>query len=196
MPNITAVPGGIDSDISAFLRNEGAADAIGEFQSPPQDGVVYDDYFGENRYEKDSHLYMLGITSPGGFQGASVAFVRLASQTLLWVCEWTAQKTNGIPEIPSPTVSDPNWVLLDDYWSTPYLYYMGDGLSPVYRINGVFFYGHKNPHPQTHKDITFQLPPWADKPDQGRIIPDNVLEKGISTPSVTLPVGGAGIQGY
>src|SRR5690242_2432545 len=71
------------------------------------------DYIINNRYESDKHIYMAGITSPGGFSGNSVSFFRLSSPTLLWICDWTAASWNKPPLSPDPNVNDPNWVLMD-----------------------------------------------------------------------------------
>src|SRR5258708_321376 len=105
---------------------------------------VWTDYEIFNRYEGDKHIYMLGLTSPTPFQGKSVAFVQIAAPTLLWICEWTSCRVTKIPFVPNPVVSDPNWVLLDIYYETAGLAYASDGVSPLYRLSGVYVYGHAN----------------------------------------------------
>src|ERR1700722_14672416 len=67
--------------------------------------VIWNDYMVKNRYEGDNHIYMMGITSPNGFQGASVAFAQLASPTLLWIAEWTASCFGQQPVVPNPAVT-------------------------------------------------------------------------------------------
>src|SRR5215469_9363182 len=67
-----------------------------------QDGI-WDDYYIHNTYFTDGHRYMLGIASPGGFEGASVAFVQTTAPTLLWQCEWTVVRWGESPLLPSPT---------------------------------------------------------------------------------------------
>lgn len=137
---------------------------------------VYTDYIIRNMYETDGHIYQMGITSPGGFQGNSVAFVQLAAATLLWICEWTAARFNSKPNIPNPTPSDPNWVLLDTMVEPVSLVLAADAATPYYRINGVYYYGHKNP---AKAQLTYGRPPWiVDKFD--RFVTQDQLQSNLS----------------
>src|SRR5574342_1264186 len=61
---------------------------------------VWTDYHVESRYEADGQIYMMPVTSPDGFQGDSVSFVKLAGGTLLWFADWTAEKAGEKPSIP------------------------------------------------------------------------------------------------
>ena len=103
------------------------------------------DYEIRSHYESDKHRYQMGITSPGGFQGASVAFVQLASPTLLLVVDWTAGQVGAKPKIPPAESLDSNWILLDE------IHYLGmvnvtpDGASSYYRESGTYVYGCRNP---------------------------------------------------
>ena len=115
-------------------------DNEGEYD-PPTDGI-FDDYVVINRFEKDRQIYALGVTSPSGFNGASVAFVQLASPTLLWIADWTAQKTGAQPEVPDPEAVDLTvWMLLDEHVEPRTIELRPDGATPIYRISGTYFYG-------------------------------------------------------
>ncbi len=108
---------------------------------------VWEDYWIRNSYFTDGHRYMMGISSPGGFNGSSAAFVQLAAPTLLWQCEWTAEKQGASPTLPSPTdLKDGGWVLLDQQIEPEMIELAPDGASYIYRINGIYWYGHTNPN--------------------------------------------------
>lgn len=140
---------------------------------------IYTDYFIENSYEKDRHIYMDGITSPGGFQGASVAFFQLAAPTLLWICKWTAAKFAVSPLAPDSTSKDPNWVLLDDSLVTASFAMASDGVTPLYRLSGVYVYGHKNPSAQISNNVVYPRPPWLEDVFD-RTVPLNSFQQGLS----------------
>lgn len=140
---------------------------------------IYIDYEINSRYEKDGHKYSLGITSPNGFDGASVAFVQLAAPTLLWIVDWTVCRLNTPPDIPDPNPSDANWVLLDDFWEPAKIAVMADGQTPVYRLTGTYIYGHKNPNIHTHKDVHFPRPPWLQDLFT-RLVPDTSLKQNLA----------------
>lgn len=140
----------------------------------PGDGV-FTDYLINNRYEKDKHVYMTGLTSPTPFQGQSVAFFQLSTPTLLWVADWTAAKVGAKPEIPDSDVTDSDWILMDEHYEPGMLVVAADGTSPLYRISGTFTYGHKNPSDQTIKDINFSRPPWLTN-DFDRTVTERDLE--------------------
>ncbi len=124
------------------------------------DRSIYTDYRVMNRFEADGHKYMLGITSPGGFNGGSAAFVQLAAKTLLWISDWTASRMGDFPIIPNPEPVDTSWVLLDEHVEPAQLSVAADGVTPFYRISGTYVYGHKNPAATTIRDIMFPRPPW------------------------------------
>jgi hypothetical protein len=159
LAQITTGPVNTDDDEGA-LYNDGG-DPAG----------VYTDYKIVNRYEKDRHLYMLPISSPGGFGGGNLAaFVQLAAPTLLWISDWTACRFNSKPEIPDPTLTDSNWVLLDEHYEPFMLTVAANGSTPLYRISGTFVYGNRNPSTATIDDINFPRPPWLKDPSEGRIV--------------------------
>lgn len=123
--------------------------------------TIYTDYEIHNRYEFDPHRYMLGLTSPGGFAGASVGFVQLASPTLLWVADWTASRTKNKPKIPPTEVDDPDWVFLGAIPELADTTIAPDGVTPVYRISGTYVYGHKSPSDDVYNNAVFPRPAWS-----------------------------------
>lgn len=114
----------------------------------------------KNRYEADRHIYMMGVTSPNGFQGAKAAFVQLASKTLLWISDWTLARFNKKPRIPDPAVLDPNWVLLDEHIEPDGVTVGPDGVNPLYSISGIYVYGCRNPDTNTYGNVVFPRPTW------------------------------------
>lgn len=168
-------------------------DALG-ILAPPIDGIQVD-MAVECRYEKDGHIYMLGLTSPTPFQGSSVAFVQLASPTLLFIADWTACKMGAQPEIPDPNINDPNWVLLDDHWEPVAPTVPADILNRVYRISGCYVYGHRNPAILTYQNVTFPLKSWMQNSIDRTVplskITPNLLTAGVgSSQSVGLSIKG------
>src|SRR5689334_19409335 len=100
------------------------------------DPAVTTDFRIKHHYEKDQHRYMLGVTSPGGFQGKSVAFVQLAAQTVLWVADWTGCRFLKKAMVPDPANVNPGWVLLDA-WLEPFMVAVSpNGSAPLYRVSG------------------------------------------------------------
>lgn len=146
---------------------------------------IFVDYMMYNRYDHDLRRYMMGVAASTGFQGKTVAFVQLASPTLLWVCEWTALKVGGQPEIPSPSV-DSEWVFLQAFPELPMENVAPvDGKTPVYRISGVYVYGHTNPSVDTFGNVVFPHPPWLKTDGFARTLQPGKLTTGLSTPTST-----------
>ena len=154
---------------------------------------IWTDTFITNHYENDRHRYYLGVTSPGGFQGKSTAFVQTANPTLLWICDWTVERWGTQPQVPNPTSLDTDWVLLDDWWEPETVVIGGaDGRTPLYRISGTYIYGHKNPSDNTNLDIAFPLAPWIKQskfPATARSLGNSFLTQGISDTSATIGKG-------
>lgn len=124
---------------------------------------VYEECLIQNHYEKDRKTFQMGIASPSGFNGQSVAFVQLCSPTLLWICNWTLTRIGAPPVVPSPAPLVSDWILLDDWWDPNQMEVPGvDGQSLYYRIAGTFVYGHPNPAPNTNANIVYPLSPWID----------------------------------
>lgn len=154
MANATVVIGQVTADgVDSKIKDTGGSDLS-----------IFTDYQVRNRYVKDRKTFMMGITSPNGFGagGDTVAFARIASPTLLWICEWTACRFNETPDIPDPISKDPSWVLLSDEYEPVMMIVGPDGVTPLYRIRGTYTYGKRSPSVVTVKDITFPLAPWLE----------------------------------
>lgn len=145
------------------------------------DVTIYTNYSVRNQIEKDYHRYMGGVTSPGGFQGNSVAFFQLANPTVLWFSHWSASRWKTQPKIPNPDSKNPNWVLLDEHLGTMNLTYAMDGQTPIYRIGGLYVYGSKNPNVRTTADLQFAFPPWLDGSPETNVT-ETSLQQGIINP--------------
>jgi hypothetical protein len=51
--------------------------------------------------------------------------------------------------------------LLDDWWE-PYVVELGgDGQTPIYRLSGTFFYGHRDPNERTIRNINYPRSPFV-----------------------------------
>lgn len=137
----------------------GGGGGTSQFIPSPDKKSILADYEIFNTYEKDQHKYMMGITSPNGFQGNSVAFVQLAAPTLLWISRWTACQAGSEPPIPDTDVGDSSWILLDEIIEPVMMNCMPDGTNPIYRINGTYVYGNTNPNARTTANTVFPRPP-------------------------------------
>lgn len=166
-----------NTDTGGNLLNNEMADP-----TPPY-ATIWTDAYVHNRYEGDKRRYMMGITSPDGFQGKSVAAVQLASPTLLWVSDWTMQRTGEVPDIPDPNLVPDDWVLLDVHYDPAPLKLGRDGRTPIYRVSGTYVYGHLNPPENVHQAVLIACVPWIDQAGDGqaypRVIPDSALSPSI-----------------
>jgi hypothetical protein len=163
------------SDITDFT-NDAA------YKEPADQGAsVFTDYAVQTSFMSDPHTYMLGITSPDGFQGASVAFCQLAATTLLWTADWTASRYKTQPQIPDPNLGAADWVFLGARMEPAMITVAADGLTPLYRISGTYLYGKKNPSSQMTSDFLFPLPPWLEDVFD-RTMPADRLQQGIIKP--------------
>jgi len=154
-----------------------------------QDGIVTD-FSVKCRYERDGHIYMLGLTSPNPFQGASVAFVQLSSPTLLFIADWTACKVGSCPEYPDSVINDPNWVLLDDHIEPPAPGLVNNGVDGVFRLSGCYIYGHKNPASKAALNASFPLKSWMLPQINRTIPPSKALPNLLVSPSPSTTVTG------
>jgi len=166
-------------------------DDSGKFVEEPNQS--YTDYRIHNRYERDNGIYMMGITSPGGFQNKSVAFCQLYSPTLLWICDWTSARWDKEPDVPSPTPYDQNWVLLDVHFEYVNITVAVDGTSALYRSSGTYVYGHTRPAANMLVNMAYPRPPWL-QDSFTRTIPQSTLKQGLS--DVVGTGGGTGIGGF
>lgn len=121
------------------------------------DSGIWTDYWIVNHYETDRHRYMMPIASPNGFDGNQVAFVQMAAETILWICDWTCERIGQQPTLPTPAPPDDNAVLLDDHYEPAQLLLSADGTYIVWRISGTYAYGFKDPRKPI---LTFPRPPW------------------------------------
>ena len=160
------------------------ADDTGSLIKEEPDGSAWTDYRVFNHYEHDFHRYLLGLTSPNGFQGASCAFVQLAAPTLLWLADWTACRFGVPPEIPDPQLTVGNWVLLDVHQELPGIISSPDAATPLYRISGTYVYGHKAPDADVWKDPVFPRTPWLEDAFP-RDVPAAALAQGLLDSSST-----------
>jgi hypothetical protein len=139
-------------------------DTFGEYDLNAQADGIFGDYEINNYYESDKHVYMMGVTSPGGNpSGGTVAFCQLAMPTLLWLCDWTALKWGEKPNIPDPNrLADPGWVLMDEHYATAKIdaTVEADADAVLYRISGLFLYGHRNPDQIVLHHVRFGRPPY------------------------------------
>lgn len=165
----------------------------GKFAADPgsEDVSIFTDFLVVSKLEKDHHRYMMGVTSPGGnTDGTLVSFVQLASPTLLWICDWTAEKWEECPSIPDPKPNDSDWILLDEFVEPGMVVVTANGVTPKYRISGTYVYGHKRPNPNILRNANFSLPPWL-QDVFNRTVPDNALTKNlIDSPAANFNVGG------
>lgn len=122
--------------------------------------AVITDYRIQHHYERDLGIYMLGIASPKGFQGASAAFIQTAAPTLLWIADWTAARFLQKPMVPDPNAVNSNWILMD-VWLNPADIIVGqDGTTPLIRLTGTYIYGHQNPGSNFFSNVMFPVAPW------------------------------------
>lgn len=142
------------------------------FNNTGSSATMFTDYMIRNSYEEDPHTYMLGISSPQGFQGDKVAFVQLASTTLVLVCRWTGCRYNEQPIVPQADPEDDNLVVLYRSPVTVSVTTGPDGVTPLYRISGTYVYGVRNPDPTLLNNVSFGLDPrYLDNFAGGRTMP-------------------------
>lgn len=128
------------------------------FLVPSKPGIMTD-YMIHSGFEKDHHVYMLGITSPQGFQGDSVAFVQLAAPTMLYVVRWTASRWGQIPKAPDPYMIGNGRILMDEHYDTVPILVNAGGQVPLYRWSGVFIFGAKAPKKRGVDEVSFPRHP-------------------------------------
>lgn len=122
--------------------------------------AVITDYRIRCHYERDYHRYMMGIASPGGFQNNTAAFVQLASETLLWVADWTGARFLQKPMVPDPTNVGAGWVLMDVWLDPAEIVLSQDGTSPLYRLTGTYIFGQQNPGQNFYSNVSIPAAPW------------------------------------
>jgi len=177
---ISDEPIGQANVVQGAVPMDGDDDNTAAWDTSEDNGIrSWIDYEVNSRYEKDGHVYMMGITSPGGFSGNSVAFAQIASPTLLMICDWTAASWSEQPLSPDPTPVSDDWIILDEHYDTMQVTYGADGNSCFYRLSGTFTYGHTNPADVTVNNIGFALPPFAVAPQTGVDFAETYLDNTI-----------------
>lgn len=150
------------------------ANPIGEEES------IFTDYLVNSIYEEDGHTYMMGVTSPEGFEGDDAAFVQLTKKTLIWIADWTAARFNEPPPIPCWNVE--GWMLLDKQFEKAAITFPGDLTTPLYRISGTYFFGKRKLNPDVLKDMVFPYrPDFTPSGAVPRHMPQSKVIKGIIT---------------
>lgn len=167
-----------DSNSTTITVSDADFDGVlntGEFiDSEPNDtDAIWTDFRGTNYYEYDYHRYMAGITTPNEFQGGTAAFFQLAAPTLFWMARWTAARVSKMPDIPSSFIlADDDWVLLDEQYDTACVAMLYDKQTPLYRISGLYSYGHKNPikgNSHILNRMFYPRPPWVTNETQRNV---------------------------
>ena len=57
---------------------------------------------------------------------------------------------------------------------------MADAVTPIYSVNGTYFYGTKRPKPEILLDMAFPRPPWMEQGSVDRTMTAQMYERGIS----------------
>lgn len=151
---------------------------------PPADASEWADYRVFHRYESDLCRYMMGVASPQGYRGSSVAFVQLHAPKVVWIVDWTACKEGAQPNVPDPFSVGSQWVLLDVHLESAMLGLKPDGQTVVWRLSGTYFFGHRNPGDGTaYSTSVFNIAQYPRAPwlDDGftRNIPASALESAL-----------------
>lgn len=156
-------------------------DSDGKFVEPEDGRALYTQYTITNRLYRDGHKYLMSIASeeaiPSGQNTSAV--VTLGRPTLIWVCQWLAEKCYEKPEIPNPESSDSLWELLDAMLTTDNITVAGDGDTPVYRIGGVYIYGNLRPSNSVIGNVQFPRVPWLEDA-YSRTVDPSQLRGGLS----------------
>mgnify|MGYP001598123111 CR=1 FL=1 len=162
-PFTTTNPATGSDAVPAAQINVGIVDSTdnaAQYINDSLDTSIWTDYQIRNRYEQDRHTYMMPIASPTGFLGNTAAFVQLAAPTLLWIAQWTAARFGVIPVRPALEPADENWVLLDVMPETVSIVLAADGVTPLYRLSGIYVFGHRRPSDDVFDQVRFGRPPY------------------------------------
>lgn len=170
----------VDADVSFvdFATDTSAVYNVSNNES----SATWEDYYIRNDYIKNGNIYVMGNTAqnPSALSQSSVSFVQLAKPILIWVCDWTVERSQIKPTIPDPASQDPNWVLLDEVLQPEAIDVNADGVSPIYRISGTYYYGHINPDSKTINNINYPRFPWYDSGTFSQTIDPDQLKQGLS----------------
>ncbi len=165
--------GGIAAGAAAtvtFGQVTAGNDQAGRVKARP--GGVFTNYGIKNSYEKDTHTYMAGVSSPNGFNGQKAAFFQLYTDTLVLVCRWTAVRWGKQPIIPSEKPSNQNLQYLYGHVETMNVTTGPNWNTALYSINGTYVYGFKTFDPALLNNVSFALDPrFQDTFTNGRNMP-------------------------
>ncbi len=150
-------------------------------------GGVWSDFKMINRYENDSHRYMMGITSSVPFNNSKASFCQLAQPTLIWIVDFTVSKAGEVPEVPNPEVA--GWVLLDMQLELNDTQVAADGRTPYFRISGTYFYGAINQNPNIFNNVVFPKPPYLENIPYPRTVPLGKVVTGMSDQGIVQQGG-------
>lgn len=167
---------------------QASTDILGKYAETTQS---WTDWMVYNVYGRDNNVYMMGITSPSGFNGNKAVFCKLATETQIWCCDWTACSFIGQPTIPSSTPNDSRWVYLSKDMETASIAVAADGVTPIYRISGKYYYGCTDPNTEMLNDISYARPPWLDNTFD-RSQPISTLDSTLAEKNTTT--GGGGLE--
>jgi hypothetical protein len=152
-----------------------------KYQEDSKEGF-HVDYMMYNRYDADLGVYAAGITSPDGFGGGSCAIMQLSAGVLIKAADWTAARLGERPTVPSPDLNDPGWELLRVMPEAAMVTVAPNGVTPLYRVNGTYFYAKKSAADDALDDVTFPKPSWL-KDGEARRLPPEFRIKGLIDPA-------------
>lgn len=159
------------------------------------DAGIFTDYIVRNKYLKPQNVWMSSITSTTGFNGNSVAFFQLGAPTLLWIADWSALKVGIQPQAPSRVPLSRGWQLLYEYIEPVMIITGGDGIVPLFRLNGIYVFGQIAPSTETLNNVYYPLPPYLDPNKFSRTQPVNRMLRNIIDTGAGGGTTGTGPQG-
>ena len=171
------ISAGVSAAVAATFGTNPPTDSNAQFATKGDLGI-WEDWYVRNTYPSDYHRFALPLTSPGGFQGATCAYVQLAAPTSMWICDWSCEyrtSPGDYPKYPDPKPTDPNIVILDINTMPDMVALGADGVSAIYRISGTYVYGYKDPL----KAVLYHgLPQWMSQ-KVPRSVVDSKKARGI-----------------
>ncbi|OWK45760.1 hypothetical protein [Fimbriiglobus ruber] len=150
-----------DYDVVDALIEE--ADLMSTEEDPDDDDAVYeDDTPGVyDYYTVTSHFIDepgVRVMPPGRPAGVGKKVV-LGGASLRLRVEFAVARVGGPPELPDPTPADPNAVYVGGQISPANIDYPGDGVSPRYRVTGIYDYEFLD---RSLVNVAAPVPPFVD----------------------------------
>jgi hypothetical protein len=115
-------------------------DALGYATDGDALNLAYGDFQCWNQFDSGRLTFAGSNTSPTAFGGAVTSVVRLGAPRVIWTCEWTACRMGAEPDVPDPESPPAGWTLLDANLTNAAAGIGPDGVSPIYRVSGVYSY--------------------------------------------------------